>query len=123
LNYFADVAGGFNVSDTDVVLAKSVRNSTVTVTKSENLLYCDHTWMALLCLSALMMLFAATASAVLSFLRIAPDSTDFLSALSLNSGTTLLGDGTFLDANKRIRLLKDVKLKLEMSSLGTKLDE
>ncbi|KAF1991237.1 hypothetical protein K402DRAFT_389416 [Aulographum hederae CBS 113979] len=66
----------------------------------------------MLCLSTLMILLAAIAAPILSAFQLAPDCTDFLSALTLSEGCELMEGGTYLDLNARARLLKDVRLKI-----------
>ena len=122
-NYFVQAAGAFNASNSMLSRVNAVRTNSVTTTQARDILHCDRTWMALLCISTIFMLLAARASTVLGFLRLAPDATDFISALSLNNGMTLLPSASskfffefffilLLEAEERIRLLKDVRLKI-----------
>ncbi|KAK7957176.1 uncharacterized protein PG986_006398 [Apiospora aurea] len=112
-NQFANAAGGFNANSTPWVNSPAaLKNSTVTTVNFQDYIYCDHGWAATLCISSIMLLLAALASAILSFFRLAPDCTDFLSALTLNDGRLMLEGGSSLDEYERVRLLKDVRLKV-----------
>ncbi|KAK8106465.1 hypothetical protein PG999_009824 [Apiospora kogelbergensis] len=109
--------GGFNASsDANSpwlgVSQGPIRNSTVTATNYQGYLHCDYRWATALCISSIMLLLAALASTILSFFRLAPDCTDFLSALTLNDGRMMLEGGSSLDEYDRVRLLKDVRLKI-----------
>lgn len=113
-NQYFNAVGGFNVSSRIWNGRKSlIRNSTVTATNHQEYLHCDGRWAAVLLISSIMLLLAALASAVLSFFRLAPDCTDFLSALTLHDGRLMLEGGSSLDEYERVRLLKDVRLKVE----------
>lgn len=109
---FNNVAGEFNASDYELVKAHAIKNATIISTIDENIFYCDPTWFALLCLSTLVMLLAAIASPLIEVFQLAPDSTDFLSALTLKGGKDMMEGGTYLNADKRTRLLKDMILKI-----------
>ena len=117
-NQFANAAGGFNASDPSLVHTTStgnfsaVRNSSVTTMNAQEFLHGSDPWFALLCVSALMMLFTSIASAILIFVRLAPDSTNFLSALTLNDGKNILEGGSYLDEDERVRLLKDSRFMI-----------
>ncbi|KAK8128623.1 hypothetical protein PG984_009731 [Apiospora sp. TS-2023a] len=113
-NQFLNAAGGFNgTSDRYWSLqSKYLRNSTVTIANYQDFLLCDNGWAAILCISSIMLLLAALASAILSFFRLAPDCTDFLSALTLHDGRLMLEGGSSMDEYERVRLLKDVRLKV-----------
>lgn len=112
-NQFYNAAGGFNITSRPWDQHKDfIRNSTITTTYYQTYLYCDSRWAIALCMSSIILLLAALASAVLSFFRLAPDCTDFLSALTLNDGRIMLEGGSSLDEYDRVRLLKDVRLKI-----------
>ncbi|KAK8079649.1 hypothetical protein PG997_007467 [Apiospora hydei] len=112
-NQFANAAGGFNTSSRPWDIGPgALKNSIVTSVNFQDYIYCDHGWAATLCISSIMLLLAALASAVLSFFRLAPDCTDFLSALTLNDGRLMLEGGSSLNEYERVRLLKDVRLKV-----------
>ncbi|KAF2687452.1 hypothetical protein K458DRAFT_386270 [Lentithecium fluviatile CBS 122367] len=110
--YFALAVGNLDVADSTLSDVNALQKSNITAITTQDIRYCDHAWAALLCVSTLLMLFAAVASAVLSFLRLAPECMDFLSAMTLSDGKTVLGTGSYLDADEGIRLLKDVRTKV-----------
>ena len=107
-----NAAGGFAFSDQSSFAATSTEghgplgNSNVTTMSAQNFLRGSNAWFTLLCMSTLVMLFASITSAVLTFLRIAPDATNLLSALTLSGGKSVLRSGSYLDGDERIRLLK-----------------
>ncbi|KAF2016902.1 hypothetical protein BU24DRAFT_448696 [Aaosphaeria arxii CBS 175.79] len=111
-NFFLHISGSFNASDPALTLKRALQNATVTETKRQDVLHYDPEWGTLLFISTTLMLFAAVASTVLRIFRTGPDVLDFISALSLHNGTALLDDGSYLDSDERIRLLKDVRLKI-----------
>lgn len=103
-----NLAEGFKGTMTQVY----VRNATVTSLTAEDIFYCDYTWFAMLCIATFVMLSAAVASPVIESFQLAPDSTDFLSALTLKGGRDMMEGGTYLDLDERTRLLKDIVLKI-----------
>ncbi|KAK7928266.1 hypothetical protein PG985_005264 [Apiospora marii] len=112
-NEFGNAAGGFNESsNTWMNVRSAVKNATVTTANFQEYLHCDDRWAAVLCISSIMLLLEALASTILSFFRLAPDCTDFLSALTLNDGRLILEGGSSLDEYERVRLLRDVRLKV-----------
>ncbi|KAK8051007.1 hypothetical protein PG993_002392 [Apiospora rasikravindrae] len=112
-NQFLNAAGGLNTPFDAMDSARNAtRNSTITAVNDQEYLHCDNRWAVALCMPSIMLLLAALASTVLSFFRLAPDCTDFLSALTLNDGRLLLEGGSSLDEYERVRLLKDVRLKV-----------
>jgi len=62
---------------------------------------------------------AAIASTVLGFLRLAPNAPDFISALSLNNGKTMLEHRSSPEADERLRLLRSVRLKIGDTDAGS----
>lgn len=111
-NYVNNVASGFNTSDPFLVKASAVKSSNVTAASDQDFLECDVGWMAVFCISALVMLLAAIVSASISFVRLAPDFTDFLSALVLNDGSLTLVGFSHLGEYERVERLKGIKLKV-----------
>ncbi|KAK8011521.1 hypothetical protein PG990_010486 [Apiospora arundinis] len=112
-NQFSNIVSGFNTSsETWPRQDYFIRNSTITTTETQEYLRCDTGWAVALCLACVVALLAALVSAALGFFRLAPDCTDFLSALTLTDGRMVLEGGSSLDEYERARLLKDVRLKV-----------
>ncbi|KAK7997575.1 hypothetical protein PG989_005615 [Apiospora arundinis] len=112
-NQFSNIVSGFNTSsETWPRQDYFIRNSTTTTTETQEYLRCDTGWAVAICLACVVALLAALASAALGFFRMAPDCTDFLSALTLTDGRMVLEGGSSLDEYERVRLLKDVRLKV-----------
>ncbi|KAK6828444.1 hypothetical protein PG987_011785 [Apiospora arundinis] len=112
-NQFSNIVSGFNTSS-EIWPRQDyfIRNSTITTTETQEYLRCDTGWAVAICLACVVALLAALASAALGFFRLAPDCTDFLSALTLTNGRMVLEGGSSLDEYERVRLLKDVRLKV-----------
>lgn len=111
-NEFVNAAGGFNASDPGLAGKGAIRNSSVAASTDQDFLYGDSVWVAIFCISILVMMLIAIASAVLSYSRLTPDYTDLFSALTLTDGRMMLDSGSSLDEYQRIRLFKDFKLKI-----------
>jgi hypothetical protein len=111
-SFLSNVAGSFNISDPTLTFAKAILNSTVIVSNNEDFMHCDQNWHAILCLAILVLFCAAILSAVITLVRISPDATDFLSALTRSDGQTRLDSGSFLNADDRVKLLKNVRLRI-----------
>jgi hypothetical protein len=89
-----------------------IQNATANVSNNEDYMHCDLMWFAILCLATLVLFCAAILSAVITLIRISPDATDFLSALTRSDGSTRLESGSSLDEDDRVRLLKNIRLRI-----------
>lgn len=89
-----------------------IKNSTVTSLANQDFLHRNDHWFALLCVSTLVMALASMASVILTLVRAGPDATDFLSALTLGSGSNFPDCGSHLDGDDRVKVLKDTKLMI-----------
>jgi hypothetical protein len=89
----------------------SVANTTVFDLGTEQYLYCDRAWLAVLVVSAAVLLCAAVASGIFVFLSVGPDVADFFSALTLAYRVPELSGGSYLDAADRIRPLRNVVIR------------
>lgn len=123
-NDFTSATGGFlNVSDLNSGKQRAVRNATVTASEDQQYLACDHNWLAVLFLAEILMIFAAIISVLLTIARVAPDSLDYLSALTRNIGDLVTPYGSYMDADDRLRKMKHLMLKIgdaeELSDVGT----
>lgn len=90
----------------------SIENTTMSTLASEQYLYCDHAWLAVLLISTTVLLSAAIASGIFAFLGVGPDATDYLSALTLAHGLPGLPDGSYLDADDRVRRLRHMSIRI-----------
>lgn len=113
-NQFANAAGGFDGrSRLKGGSTPDIKNSSVTSLSAQDFLRRNDTWFVLLCVSTLLMVFASIVSLALTLLRVAPDATDFLSALTLNAAGSSLPDcSSYLDGDERVRVLKDTRLAI-----------
>ncbi|KAI9737977.1 MAG: hypothetical protein M1834_009347 [Cirrosporium novae-zelandiae] len=87
-------------------------NTTAIVQNPEKYLHTDLRWLAILCIAITVMFCATLLSGTFAFLSIGPDATDYLSAWTRSHQAISLPGGSYLDAEERIRLLKDVELQI-----------
>jgi hypothetical protein len=109
--FIGDVAGNFNSSDV-VLNVNSTLNATATLSNHEEFMHCDKNWHAILCIATFVLFCAGSFSAVVTCVRISPDATDFVSALTRSDGSNKFDSGSYLDADKRVRLFKDMRLRI-----------
>ncbi|KAL2062279.1 hypothetical protein VTL71DRAFT_6545 [Oculimacula yallundae] len=112
-NYFSNAAGSFDTDEVSGFLkGRVIRDTNLFQIDNLHVLRCDRTWFAILCISTLVMLAAAAAAPVLRSLCMANDTTDFLSAMILHNGGEIASGRTYLNANERARLIRNVRLKV-----------
>ena len=105
-------AGSFEVDYEDLVRSHNIYNTTGSFTNFESYYHFNTTWLALLLVASLLLLIISLVSAIVSFLRIGPDATDFMSGLTRSYQIVQFGLPSYLDCNERIRLLPDLKLRI-----------
>jgi hypothetical protein len=87
-------------------------NTTATTYNWAEFLSCDIPWLVVLCIVTIVMFIAAAFSVVFTILYNGPEAQDFLSALVRSHGLPELNHGSYLQADKVIRKLKDLELKV-----------
>jgi hypothetical protein len=111
-SFTGDITGAYQ----SFGLSATTMNTTAIVQTTEKYLHCSKRWLALLSIATIVILCAALLSGILSFLRIGPDVTDYLSALTRAYQVPTLPGGSYLDAEERVKLLKHVNLRVGDSS-------
>lgn len=111
-NQFGHAAGAFNQSDT-LMPPGLFQNTSVTTSHDTTFLKASDFWFGALCLSSLAMILGSIVSAVLVFVRLAPDSLDFLAALSLHGEDHVLpGSNSYMSLEEKVRLYRDVRFSI-----------
>jgi hypothetical protein len=108
----SNAAAAFNTTRYAQKYAQFLRTSKATVVNNQEFFHVDKAWLSVLCLATLLIFFAAGLSGVVTWLRIGPDAIDPISALTRADTRLRMDLATTLDADERIRLLKDVELKI-----------
>jgi hypothetical protein len=110
----SNAAAGFNTTRYSAKMAaeNNIRNNTATFHDTQDFFHVDKAWLAVLCLATIFILLAATLSGFVTWLRIGPDAIDTISALTRGDLRLRMEAGTTLDADERVRLLKDIELKI-----------
>jgi len=111
-SFTGDVTGAYQPFG----LSTTTMNTTAIVQTTEKYLHCNKRWLALLSIATIVILCAALLSGILSFLRIGPNVTDYLSALTRAYQVPTLPGGSYLDAEERVKLLKHINLRVGDSS-------
>lgn len=114
--FTGNVAGAYNTTDYELSLMNHTLSTDATDLRYAYTIHCDRNWHAIFCVSVLVLFCASSLSAVVTLLRIAPDTADFVSALKRSDGSARLESGSSLDPYNRVRLLKNMRLRIGEAS-------
>ncbi|KAE9968985.1 hypothetical protein EG328_007139 [Venturia inaequalis] len=115
-SFLGSIVGEYKTADFGFVGFNGTRNATGTASNHKNIVRCDRNWHAILSIATSVLFCAAVFSTFITTLRIAPDSSDFISALTRSDGSARLETGSSLDEDARVRLLKDMRLRVGETS-------
>ena len=89
------------------------QNTSVTTSHDTTFLKASDFWFGALCLSSSAMILGSIVSAVLVFVRLAPESLDLLAALSLHGEDHVLpGSNSYMSLEEKVRLYRDVRFSI-----------
>jgi hypothetical protein len=108
----SNAAAAFNSSDPSLTGTNVTFNSTVIVYNDTEFFRVNKAWLSVLSLAIILILLTAILSGIVTYIRVGPDATDAISALTMADGRLKMDMGTMLDADERVRLLKNVELKI-----------
>jgi hypothetical protein len=108
----SNAAAAFNASDPQLTETNVTTNSTVTVYNDKDFFHINRPWLSVLSLAILLLLMTAVSSSVVTFVRVGTDAIDTISALTMADGRLRMEMGTTMDSDERIRMLKDVELRI-----------
>lgn len=114
-NHFASAANGFDgrtkLSSYTNFSFSDMQSSTVTSPSAQHILRRNDSWFVLLCVSTVSMVLASIVCMALTLVRLVPDATVFLSALTLNAAGSSLPDcSSHLNGDERVRALRDTRM-------------